>query len=223
MLHDELYRIAEPMLEKVKAHPFWSGLREGTLPPTALLHYAEQDAWHLLPAYGRAMARCAANARSDRHAALLVAAANGSLDAATDMADRLGKLAEWLGHPRPDDSAAPVNPYTHAHTSFMVSASTDSLGAGVVGLLPMSWFHRYVAADLTERHQPGSRYADWIADYDPGAEFHGFIDMYLSMVDELGAQASEAELARMKESFLLGARYEWMFAEGCLREAGWPL
>jgi len=223
MLQDELYRIAEPMLEKVKAHPFWSGLRDGTLPPEVLLHYAEQDAWHLLPSYGRALARCASNADGDGHAPLLVSAANGSLEAAGHMADQLGKLAESLGRPRPDGAPSPANPNTHAQTSFMLAASADTTGVGAAALLPMTWFHRYVSADLMERHEPGSRYADWIADYYPGEEFLGFVGAYLSMVDELGASASETELARIREAFTHGARYEWMFAEGCWTQAAWAL
>lgn len=223
MLRDELHEIAAPMLETVKQHPFWSGMRDGTLPAAALWHYAEQDARYLLPSYARALARCAAFAGKDSHSALFAMAAGGSFEAATSMAEQLGKLAETLGEQRDLSTPAPIDPLTHAHTSFLIACTTDSFLAGVGGLLPMSLFHLYVSADLKERRAPGSRYTSWIDDYYPGDAYRGYVDMYLGMVDELGEQACAAERARLRDSFITGARYEWTFAEASWRQPSWAL
>src|SRR5687768_17290642 len=81
MLSKELQELAEPVLAKVKEHPFWAGLRDGSLPAESLAYFVEQDTSHLLPAYARALARTAAATRWDAHAALLARSVMGSLEA----------------------------------------------------------------------------------------------------------------------------------------------
>ncbi|GAA2150414.1 thiaminase II [Kitasatospora kazusensis] len=217
-LREHLWERAEPLVAGVLAHPFWAGLRDGTLAPEVLWHFAEQDARYTVPAYARALARTAAAPDRDDHGALLAGAAGATFESLTRMSRELERLSERFEGLEP---AAGITPSTLAHTSFMTAAATTSFAAGIGGLLPMTWFHQKVCHDLTERRKPGSRYTWWIDQYCPEDGFHDYVEAYLGMVDDFGRRASDAELAVLGDSFLHGAHYELAFCEAAWRLQSW--
>ncbi len=246
MTRDELSAIAEPLLAEIKEHPFWHGLRNGTLPSAALWYFAEQDTRYVVPTYARALARTAAIADDDAHGALLCSAANATFGSVPRMVEELAKLADALGEPAgpaaksgagadpgaaadpgagadPGAAADPPGPVIHAHTSFMLAAPTTSFAAGIGALLPMTWFHLTISNDLKERHRPGSRYASWIDQYIPGGNYPEYVEAYLTMIDEVGGRCSIGERDQLVRHFLLGARYEWAFADTAWRQQAWPI
>ncbi|NEA57504.1 TenA family transcriptional regulator [Streptomyces sp. SID13666] len=220
MLRDELSAIAKPVLAAVLEHPFWDGLRKGTLPADSLWYFAEQDARYAVPAYARALARTAAIADQDAHSALMSGAASVTLDAVGRMDGELAALATELGR---TVRTVAVSPATHAHTCFMLAAPAVSFGAAFGGLLPMTWFHQAVSRDLRERCVPGSRYEAWIDQYCPESGFHDYVEAYLSMIDEFGEQCSPTDRATLAEHFLFGARHELAFADSAFRLQAWSV
>ncbi|WP_326691170.1 TenA family transcriptional regulator [Streptomyces sp. NBC_01795] len=223
MLQEELKALAEPVLEKVKAHPFWAGLRDGSLPGEALAHFVEQDTGHLLPAYARALARTAAAAEQDAHTALLGRSITGTLEARDRLRGKYAELAEGLGLPGPADPVPEAGPATHAHCAFFNAASAASFAAGVGALLPMVWFNFQVSNDLLERHTPGSRYAKWIEAYHPGEGYGYAVRAFMGLADEIGETAAPAERARLVGHFGSGIRHEWAFAEAAWSRPDWPV
>lgn len=223
MLHEELLAAAEPVLRKVIDHPFWAGLRDGTLPGEALAHFVGQDTGHLLPAYSRALARCAAIAPVDAHAVFFARSVTGTLAAR----DRLREAFAELGPPMgvaPATEPPPVDPLTHAHCSFFQAAAASSLPEGVGALLPMAWFNYHVSKDLAERRVHGSVYEPWIELYQPSEGYsHHVVRRYLDLVDEIGDGCSTRERATLTEQFSIGLRYEWLFAESAWRQPAWPV
>lgn len=224
MMRDVLSTMARPLLAGITEHPFWVGLRNGTLPASALWYFAEQDARYLVPTYARALARATAIADCDAHAAVLCAAANASFEAVPRMGRQLAVLSQELGKPAETatvtpagaTTVAPADRTTHAHTCFMLAAAATSFAAGIGGLLPMSWFHLAVSGDLRE-HGPGNRYAAWINQYCPGEGYQDYIEAYLTMIDEVGAQSSAGERDQLIGHFLLGADHERAFADAAWR------
>ncbi|MDJ1138231.1 TenA family protein [Streptomyces iconiensis] len=223
MLHKELQALAEPVLEKVRAHPFWSGLRDGSLPEASLVHFVEQDTGQLLPAYARALARTAAAAELDAHTALLGRSVTGTLEARDRLREKYAELAGPLGLPRLAREVPEADPATHAHCCFFQGSSAASFMAGVGALLPMVWFNFQVSDDLLERHTPGSRYAPWIEAYHPGEGYGYAVRAFMGLADELGESASPAERARLVRHFSTGIRYEWAFAEAAWSRPDWPV
>jgi thiaminase (transcriptional activator TenA) len=222
-MREQLAAAAAPVVAKVIGHPFWHGLRQGTLPGQSLWYFAQQDAAYVVPAYARALARTAAMAEQDSHSALLCSAAAATFEAATSRMPReLAALARDLGR-RPADSAAPIGPEIHAYTSFMAAAGTSCFAAGAAGLLPMTWFHLLVTDDLRERHGPGTRYAAWIGQYCQGEGYRDYVMAYLGMIDEVGEKCSDTERACLARQFLLAAGHEWALAEAAWRCRVWPV
>ena len=130
MLHDELREIREPVLAKVLEHPFWAGLRDGSLPPDALARFVWQDTAFLLPAYARALARCAAAAPGDADALLLGQSVVGTLTARDELRESYAALAPELGLP-PLGTASPATCATQAYASFFAAASAHSFSSGI--------------------------------------------------------------------------------------------
>lgn len=214
MLRDELVEILDPVLQEVQAHPFWAGLREGSLAISALLNFVQQDTAFLLPGYARALARCASRAVDDRDTALLGRSIIGTLDARDRLRRSAVELADVIGLP----ALAPapeITPTTLAHTSFLAAATAGSFHSGLGALLPMVWCNAEVADTLREEVVPGSRYEPWIEAYHPGASYRYAVEAFLEMVDRAGHGDSGRHRRSIIEQFSIGVGYELAFAESC--------
>ncbi|MFI0787259.1 TenA family protein [Streptomyces lydicus] len=222
MLRDRLTATAAPVLREVLGHPFWAGLRSGSLPGEALTHFVEQDTGHLLPAYGRALARCAATAADDAHAAFFARAAVGTLEARDRLREALSGIAPDLGLRAPA-ADAPADPLTRAHCSFFLAAAATSPVAGLGALLPMAWFNHRVSADLARRCAPGSRYARWVALYQPAEGYARVVERFVTVAEETAQRGSDLDRAQLTDFFSAGVRYEWTFAESAWARPDWPV
>ncbi|MFF8282392.1 TenA family protein [Streptomyces albus] len=223
MLSRTLRELADPVLEKVKAHPFWSGLRDGTLPGESLSHFVEQDTAYLLPAYARALAHSAAVAGADAHTALLGRSITGTLEARDRLREKYAELAGGLGVAPIADPPGKADPVTHAHCAFFRASAAASFAAGVGALLPMVWFNHQVSDDLLERHRPGSRFAKWIEVYHPGPGYAYAVRAFWALADELGESVSPARREELVAHFRTGVRHEWAFAEASWARPGRPV
>jgi len=212
MLHEELIQIAEPLLGAVREHPFWTGLADGSLPPAALARFVAQDTDHLLPVYARALARCAASAPSNAHAALLSRSAFASLEARDRLRLAYGELTPALRLVALPEIAA-AEPATRAHCATFTAASATSFVVGVGALLPMVWFNHRVSDQLLERHAPGSRYEPWIQAYHPGPGYTHAVRAFLAMVDAVAEEAGPRGRDQIVESFVAAAEHEPAFAD----------
>ncbi|MER7457055.1 hypothetical protein [Micromonospora sp. NPDC126480] len=214
LLHEELREIRDPVLRAVQDHPFWSGIRDGSLPPAALAHFLAQDTGFLLPTYARALARCAAAAADDAHALLLGRSVAGTLEARDRLRANSAALATTTGLPETLGDP-PMDPVTQAHTAFLTAATAASFAAGVGALLPMVWFNAEVSDRLLRDTAPASRYRPWVEAYHPGESYRYAVRAFLDMADDIGKNGTARERATLVEQFSISIRYEWAFAESC--------
>lgn len=222
MLHEELKEIRDPVLRKVQDHPFWSRLRDGSLPGGALAHFVQQDTGHLLPAYARALARCAALAPEDRDTMLLGQSVHGTLEAKDRLREAYAGLAGELDLPELGEQL-PIDPATHAHASFFTAATAQSFHGGLGALLPMVWFNAEVSDNLRQNVTAGSRYERWIDVYHPGESYGYAVRAFLDMVDRAGESCSAPQRQMIIEQFSLSIRYEWAFAECHMDRPQWQV
>ncbi|MDM4718186.1 hypothetical protein QTQ03_00740 [Micromonospora sp. WMMA1363] len=213
-LHEELREIRGPVLRAVQDHPFWSGIRDGSLPPAALAHFLAQDTGYLLPTYARALARCAAAAHDDTHTLLLGRSVAGTLEARDRLRANSAGLAAATGLPEPLGDP-PIDPVTEAHTAFLTAATAASFPAGVGALLPMVWFNAEVSDRLLRDTAPDSRYRPWVEAYHPGESYRYAVAAFLDMADDVGKDGTARRRATLIEQFSISIRYEWAFAESC--------
>ncbi|MEV7603688.1 TenA family transcriptional regulator [Kitasatospora sp. NPDC089797] len=221
-LREELGGLVTDGARRMCEHPYYTGLRDGTLPGAALLHFTLQDSCHLLPGYGRAQARCSALARNGRQAATLSRMATGALEDCAVRLDGLGSTAERLGLALPPDGPPPIAPTTLGYVSFLAAAGSTSLAAGLGAVLPSAWLYMLVTDDLLARRDPASRYAPEIEKAHPGEFFRGMLDEFLDLAEEVAADSSPAERRELVRNAGHAVRYEWAFVDAAWRREAWP-
>jgi thiaminase/transcriptional activator TenA len=112
---DELWESAADVYDAIRAHPFLTGLTDGTLPHAAFGHFVVQDS-HYLRGYARALAVLAARAPTEDDTTLLAQHAAGAIAAEQEMH---AALADALA--AETDVRAPVAPTTLAYTSYLLA------------------------------------------------------------------------------------------------------
>lgn len=217
-----LWSDIEDVHAAILAHPFVTGLTDGTLARESFRYYLVQDG-HYLRGYARALAICAAKAPDTADTVMFADHAAQAIAAEQDLhASLLGELGE------PDDDAGstaqePVAPTTRAYLSYLLATCYGgSFTEALAAVLPCYWIYARVGSALLERSSPDPLYARWIAMYG-GEEFQTVVDSVLELTDRVGAEASDGERALMHRHFRTTSRYEWMFWDAGYRRETWPV
>ncbi len=208
-----------PALDAVLAHPFLTGLSEGTLDRPAFEHFVVQDS-HYLRDYARALLVLGARAPTAADSAMLARHASGAVEA--ELSLHAG-LLDALGVAPATVDATPVAPTTRAYTSYLLATvHRGDFVDGLTAVLPCYWIYAQVGQVLAERGSPDPLYQRWVDSYaDPA--FTAVVTEVLSLVDRTGAGVS-AEQERLARTHLLTtSRYEWMFWDAAYRREAWPL
>jgi thiaminase/transcriptional activator TenA len=218
-LSDELWQDIIGIYDAILAHPFLTGLTDGTLPGNAFAFYVVQDALYLRQ-YAAALATVASRAPDPaatemfaRHAAEAISVEqqlHRSLLADLGIDPALIAVAE----------PAPVN---LGYTSYLLaSTGFGSYAEGVGAVLPCYWIYWEVGKELLRRGSPDPRYQRWIDTYG-GEEFGDVVREVLAVTDALGPGLAPAERALVHRHFRATSRYEWMFWDMGYRMESWPV
>jgi len=203
----------------ILAHPFVTGLTDGTLPAESFAFYVIQDALYLRD-YARALAGVASRAPTPEamrmfasHAAEAIAA---ELELHGALLDELGIAQEML------QSAEPA-PTSLAYTSYLLATVRGgSYAEGVGVVLPCYWIYAAVGKQLLGRGSPDPRYQRWIATYG-GDEYSDVVAEVIAELNRVSRGLSDDERTRVRGHFRTTSRYEWMFWQmGWVKES-WPV
>lgn len=220
---DVLWADVAPIYAAILAHPFVTGLTDGSLPRAAFRHYVVQDA-HYLRGYARALAACAAKAPDEDATVMFAEHAAGAIAAERDLhAALLADLTPTSDRAAAEARSVEVAPTTRAYVSYLMASVLGGSYAEAVGaVLPCYWIYARVGEELRTRSSPDPLYARWIATYG-GDAFQAVVDAVLAETDRVGATLSPTELNRMREHFTTTARYEWMFWNAGWERESWPV
>ncbi|GAA4942620.1 thiaminase /4-amino-5-aminomethyl-2-methylpyrimidine deaminase [Actinomycetospora succinea] len=214
---DELWDAGAGIYDAVRAHPFLTGLSDGTLPHAAFRHFVVQDA-HYLRGYARALAVLAARAPTEADTVMFAQHAAGAIAAEQEMH---AELADALG--TASDADVPVAPTTTAYTSYLLATCHGgSFAEGLGAVLPCYWIYARVGEALLADSSPDPLYARWIAMYG-GDEFQAVVDAVLAVTDRVGPTLGDSEHERVREHYVTTCRYEWMFWDAAWRQEQWPV
>lgn len=216
---ERLWTAVDPTYRRILAHPFLTGLTEGTLPRECFHHFVVQDA-HYLRGFARALTLCAARAPTGQATVMFAEHAAGAIRAEQEMH---AELVAALGSTVEAAAAEPVAPTTRAYVSYLLATCYGgSFAEGLGAVLPCYWIYARVGDTLLARSSPDPLYARWISTYG-GEEFQAVVDAVLALTDRVGEGLSAGESAAVRDHVVATARYEWMFWDAAYRRESWPV
>jgi thiaminase (transcriptional activator TenA) len=218
-LTGELWQGITGIYGAILAHPFVTGLTDGTLPAESFAFYVVQDALYLQH-YAEALAAIASRAPASAQTEMFARHAAGVVSVERTLHDTL--LADLGIDPAAIDAAEPA-PTCLAYTSYLLaSVRGGSYAEGVGAVLPCYWIYWEVGRELLSRGSPDPRYQRWIDTYG-GEEFGGEVREVLAAADAMAPGLSPSERARVHRHFRATSRYEWMFWDMGYRRETWPV
>ena len=203
----------------ILAHPFLTGLTDGTLPAESFAFYVIQDALYLRE-YARALAAVASRAPTAGATRMF---AGHAADAIAAELELHGALLDELGIPPEILQSAEPAPTNLAYTSYLLATVRGgSYAEGVGAVLPCYWIYAAVGKELIARGSPDPRYQRWITTYG-GDEYGDVVADVISELNRVSHGLSEDERARVHRHFRTTSRYEWMFWEMGWAKESWPV
>ncbi len=203
----------------IVAHPFITGLADGSLPGESFEYYLVQDALFLRK-YAQALAAVASKAPDNATTEMFSRHAVGIVSAELALHNSL--FAQFGIDPHAAGQAQEA-PTTTAYTSYLLATTfSGSYAEGVGTVLPCYWIYAEVGKHLIERGSVNPRYQQWIDTY-AAPEFGDEAGEVIAATDKLSAGSSGADLDRLRHHFQMTSRYEWMFFDMGYRREDWPL
>ena len=218
-LSDELWAGAAGIYQAILAHPFLTGLTDGSLPQDAFAFYVVQDALYL-QRFGQALAAVASRAPVPAQTEMFARHAAEALQVEQTLHGSL--LADLGINPASAAQAQPA-PVNLAYTSYLLATVIGgSYAEGVSVVLPCYWIYWEVGKELQRRGSSDPRYQRWIDLYG-SEEFGDVVREVLAVTDELGPGLAAPERDRLHRHFRTSSRYEWMFWDMGYRMESWPV
>jgi thiaminase/transcriptional activator TenA len=203
----------------ILAHPFITGLTDGTLPEAAFAHFVLQDGLYLRD-YARALAVVASRAPDS---ATMQMFARHAADAVAAELELHSALLPELGISVAQAQAAEPTPVNLAYTSYLLATVRGgSYAEGVGVVLPCYWIYWEVGKELVRRGSPDPRFQRWIDTYS-AEEFAAVVRDVIAEADRVGAFLSEPERRQVARHYRTTSRYEWMFWDSAYQQESWPL
>ncbi|MGQ4807308.1 Aminopyrimidine aminohydrolase [Candidatus Entotheonellaceae bacterium PAL068K] len=216
---DTLFQNIQGLYRSILAHPFLTGLTDGSLSPDAFRFYAIQDALYLRD-FSRGLSLLAAKASEDDTSVMFNDHAKNAI--VVERALHGSFFAEW--HLTPQDIlATPKAPNNLLYTSYLLYVAYDrpfheALGA----FLPCYWIYWQVGKELVRRGSPVQLYQRWIDTY-ASEDFAGVVQPVIALMNRTAESLSEAEKARITEHFVMTSRFEYMFWDMGYRQQAWDV
>jgi thiaminase (transcriptional activator TenA) len=209
---DQQWAAIAPLRAAIKAHPFLTGLADGSLPLAAFRTYIAQDSLYLAD-YARVLAIAAARAPD--------AAARLEFSDGAKVAVQVEEALHQSFFGQFGVSQAEPSPTCLGYTAYLSQlAATRSYEELVAGILPCFWIYWEVGCDLKPRAATPNPYQAWIDTY-AAPEFGAATARVRAIVDAAAA-ANPGAVPAMARAFLQASRYEWMFWDAAWRQETWP-
>ncbi|MDG5775507.1 thiaminase II [Haloarculaceae archaeon H-GB1-1] len=215
---DDLEPVAEPIWTSILDHPAVTELGDGTLDEDVFRYWVKQDYVYLVE-YGRLFALGAAKSpdlqRMSTFATLLDETINTEMDLHRSYAAAFGIDETEL-------EATEPSPTTRAYTDFLIRvAAMGTFGDLVAALLPCMWGFNETGRRLADRGRPDhEQYAAWIDMY-AGEDFTELTTWCKGLLDDVAADATDAERERYTHLFRRSAQYEYRFWDAAWRREEW--
>jgi thiaminase/transcriptional activator TenA len=214
-----LWTAATPIYEAILAHPFLTGITDGSLPEERFRFYVKQDSLYLRE-YARCLAFASVKAPTSEWCEMFAAHAQSALNVERSLHEAY--FASW-GLAHDDVMATPPTPTTVAYTSYLLRiAGTGTFEELVGAILPCYWIYWEVGKELLKHGSPNATYQRWIDAY-ASEQFASAVQRVLDAADRSAADLPESRRSSIQAHYLTASRYEWMFWDAAFRMESWPV
>lgn len=205
-----LYQAAEPIWEDCHAHPFVTGIGDGTLDVEKFRYFLLQDYLYLFD-YARVFALGVVKARDPglmrTFSANVDAILGGEMKIHRAYMARLGITEEQVFAVQP----ALANT---SYTNYMLCAAFAGGAAEIVAaILSCSWSYAEIGARIARQNPAALEhpfYGEWVRGY-AGEEYQRTNDALVQLMDRLAEGCTEEKYRRLEEIFVNCSRYELGF------------
>jgi len=215
-----LREASRQLWDKAQDHPFVHALADGSLERRKFVHYLEQD-YAYLQAFARSFSLAAARAPGlelmTQFSALTHETLHSEMQLHRDYCAEFSISVEQL-------SAVQPSPICRAYSDFCIAtAATEDCVGLLAALIPCGVGYAEIGLRLASLlNATDHPYRQWIVTY-AGDEYQGYAEWMTRTFDYLAEDASQRAKERLKELFVLGCRYEWLFWEMAWSEGSWPM
>jgi thiaminase/transcriptional activator TenA len=212
---DRLRAAGDDVWARQHAHPFVTGIADGTLPEAAFRYYVRQDYLFLID-YGRLLALGAVRAPRLEWMRRFATLSQAILESEMDL--HRAYAASW-GIDSAELEAERPAPATSGYTDFLLrTAALGDFAELAAALLPCMWGYAEIGERLGRRPRPDhARYAEWIDMY-AGDDFQVLGDWSRELVDAAAVEVGGPGHDRMLRAFLASSEHELAFWESAWQQ-----
>ena len=218
---EEMRRQCAEIWDTEHNHSLVSGIGDGTLELDKFRYYMRQDYIYLID-FCRVIALAAAKTQDVEDMGWFASLLDETLN--TEMALHVS-FCEDFGISEAELLATQPSPTTQAYTRFLLqTAYRGSIGEISSAILPCMWGYSEIGQMLYDRGVPEDAplYTRWIEMYN-SQEFADLAARMRQFLDRIAGECGKSELERMREAFVAGSRYEYMFWDAAWRMEEWPV
>jgi thiaminase/transcriptional activator TenA len=204
---------------RILAHPFLSGLTDGTLPEAAFRFYAIQDALYLRD-FARGLSLLAVKAPTDDVTVMFNDHAKNAI-----VVERVlhgSFFADWGLSPE-DVYATPLAPNNLLYTSYLLRVAYDRpFHEGLGAFLSCYWIYWEVGKELERRGSSVQIYQRWIETY-ASSEYAEVVQQVIALTDRTAETLTPEDRERLSQHFVMTTRLEYMFWDMGYRQQAWEV
>ena len=216
---ETLFKRIAPIYQRILAHPFLTGLRDGTLDQAAFQFYVTQDSLYLKD-FARGLSLLAAKSPTDDAVVMFNEHAKTAIIVERSLHE--GFFKEW--HISPSDVELTVKaPHTVLYTSYLLRVAYERPFHECLGaFLPCYWIYWEVGKELQRPGSSASVYQRWIDTY-ASEGFATVVQEVIALIDRIAAPLTSEDRERVAEHFVITSRCEYLFWDMGYRRATWDI
>ena len=233
---EHIWNASADIFEMILKHPFIVEMIEGTLSTEKFSFYVAQDRMYLRD-YSRALSFLAARAPEMTVTNMFARHVANATNVEASLHGRLVKdfrINTEAYRPSPSlvayknfllamtsSESFHIGLASRAYTDFLIAmTSSEPFHVGLAAVLPCYWIYREVGRYAIRRMKEDNPYILWAEVYS-GSAYGSSVQEVLDYIDSLSL--SERELEEMKETYRIGAFYEYEFWDSAYRMETWPV
>lgn len=206
----------DPVMDRIKNHPFIEDLSKGTLDPERFHFYMHQDSYYL-NGYGKVLATISTRLKNSDYSLDFLGFATGTIEVEKTLHKDF--IEQFQGFDQPEKS-----PTCTLYTGFLTEIDqTESIELSLAAVLPCFWIYKEVGDYLLSiANTTDNPYQKWMDTYG-GESFANSVKRAIEITEYYAEKTTPEVRTEMTSAFLKTSQMEWMFWDSAYRLEKWPV